>query len=540
MLSNLKIGVRLGTGFAAILVLLLIIAGTAYLRVGEINFEIDRAVNDRFPKTVKANELIEQGNSVSRHLRNMLLMDKASEIAEQKESIMAARKRARELRDELQNSIRSDEGKRLMQGINDAMTPFANANTRAIELIESGQRDEARRFLLEEVRPKEIAFRKSIEAVIAFQTRLMREAGTQAGQTATTTHHLILLLGTVAILLSLLLAWSITRSVVAPIREAVAAAGRIASGDLTQPLQASGRDEVAELLQALQRMQSDLGQIVAALQAKSNELGEAASGLAATAQQVSQATQEQSESASSMAASVEEMTVSIGQVADYAGDAERLSGDAGRLTDSGSEVIASLVHEMHEIAGSNERASATMRSLSESSHAISNVVSVIKEVADQTNLLALNAAIEAARAGEQGRGFAVVADEVRKLAERTTLSTEEIRGMIEKIQLDAQHAQSDIETRTAIVERGVELARNAGDSISQIRDGSGRVVHAVADIASAIEEQRSASTSIAGSVERIAQMSEENSAAVGQAADAARHLQTLAGDLRTLASRFRT
>ena len=540
MLNNLKIGARLGIGFAAVLMLLLIIAGTAYLRVGEINKDINRIVEDRFPKTVKINELIEQGNAVSRHLRNMLLMDKATEVAEQKEQIMAARKRARELRDEIQPTFRSEEGKRLMQVMVEAMGPYASANTRTVELIESGQREEARRFLLEEVRPKEIAFRKSLEAMIAFQTQMMREAGSKAESTATATHTLILALGASAVLLSLLLAWGITRSVVAPIHAAVAAAGRIAAGDLTQPLQADGRDEVAELLQALQRMQQELGQIVTSLQAKSNELSEAASGLAATAEQVSQATQEQSESASSMAASVEQMTVSIGQVADYAGDAERLSGDAGRLTDSGSEVIASLVNEMHEIAGSNERASATMRSLSESSHAISNVVSVIKEVADQTNLLALNAAIEAARAGEQGRGFAVVADEVRKLAERTTLSTEEIRGMIEKIQLDAQHAQHDIETRTAIVERGVELARNAGDSIGQIRDGSGRVVHAVADIASAIEEQRSASTSIAGSVERIAQMSEENSAAVGQAADAARHLQSLAGDLRTLASRFRT
>jgi methyl-accepting chemotaxis protein len=194
---------------------------------------------------------------------------------------------------------------------------------------------------------------------------------------------------------------------------------------------------------------------------------------------------------------------------------------------------------MGEVASAVSTAAATIRERENYSKEISAVVNVIREVADQTNLLALNAAIEAARAGEQGRGFAVVADEVRKLAERTTESTHTIATVIDKVQSGARKAAQEMESGVGRVSGGVELAKQAGDSVGGIQSATDRVAGAVVDIGNALNEQAVAVQELARGVERIANMAEENSASVRQTTAAADQLQTLAADLETSVARFR-
>lgn len=265
----------------------------------------------------------------------------------------------------------------------------------------------------------------------------------------------------------------------------------------------------------------------------------AAHAMATTANQVATASHQQSEAASNMAATVEQMTVSINHVADRSQEANRLSSEAGQLAVSGEKEIGQTADDIRDIAATVDQAAALIHGLEQHSQQISNVVQVIKDVADQTNLLALNAAIEAARAGEQGRGFAVVADEVRKLAERTSASTQEIATTIDTMRSGAANAVTSMQGVVAKVAQGVERAQQTNESIKQMGQSSRSAVGMVEEITEAISEQGSATNNIATQIERIAQMSEESSAAAGSSAESAQELDRLATDMGHIVSAYR-
>jgi len=285
----------------------------------------------------------------------------------------------------------------------------------------------------------------------------------------------------------------------------------------------------------VERLQGNLKSITTGAQS----VASAANAMATTSNQVAAASHQQSEAASNMAATVEEMTVSINHVGDRAQEANRISSESGQLAISGEKVIGQTVSDIQGIALTVHEAAELIHGLEQHSQQISKVVSVIKEVADQTNLLALNAAIEAARAGEQGRGFAVVADEVRKLAERTGNSTKEIASTVDTMRTNASNAVICMQGVVSKVTDGVERAQEANRSIKQIGEGSRNAVAMVTEIANAIREQGSATNNIATQVERIAQMSEESSAAAGNSAQTAQDLDRLAMDMQRIVSTYR-
>ncbi len=376
-----------------------------------------------------------------------------------------------------------------------------------------------------------------VEAVFADQIKALVAEHARKARSALTLHTSI----DIALLLAIVgLGYSIAISITRPINSLKNGIVQLqGDNDLTRRLEISGRDEVGQVSEAFNHLVGSLQSIIHQVNANAVEVLHLSEQLAATSSQVASSSEQQSESASSMAAAVEEMTVSIDQVSEHAREAQNISQSSSELSTRGSNVILKVVEDMRGIAETVHESSAIIEGLGKQSDQIYSIVQSIKEIADQTNLLALNAAIEAARAGEQGRGFAVVADEVRKLAERTTRSTEEIASMIQKIQGGTKQAVASMEVGVERVNQGVALAGQAGDAIRQIQSGAQRVGVAVTDISSAIKEQSIASSEIARHVEQVAQMSDENHTATQDNAKSAQDLEELAMSLRSAVEKFK-
>ncbi|UCV21443.1 methyl-accepting chemotaxis protein [Ferribacterium limneticum] len=352
-------------------------------------------------------------------------------------------------------------------------------------------------------------------------------------------HQAMLIIGGLTVLAWPPVAWLIIREFNRPIQAAIDAARRMAAMDLSQAVPAHGDDEVGQLLAQLAIMRNHFQEMAAMLRQSTAKLDTMARRLAESSLASASAASDQAEVATNMAASVEELSVSIDHVTEFSGEADMLSRASGSASREGGGVIQRAADEMAHIAETVNGSATTIRELESYSVEISTIVNVIKEIADQTNLLALNAAIEAARAGEQGRGFAVVADEVRKLAERTASSTKQIAGMIEKVQASSRHAVAEMENSVQQVESGVELARQAEQSIGTIQVSSTQVAEAVNEISLAIKEQSAAAREIAQNVERVARMTEQGSHASQAAASLAADVNALSGELRRLAETFR-
>jgi len=308
--------------------------------------------------------------------------------------------------------------------------------------------------------------------------------------------------------------------------------------DLTQRVPMRNDDEIGRMGSALNRLLARLQGNLQSVAQAATHVSQSAEAMSHASQQVAETSEAQSSAASDMAASMEELTVSINHVGDRATHTRERVAHAGTLATDGEDVVVKTVDDIDAIAASVSASAELINQLETQSQQISSVVNVIKEVADQTNLLALNAAIEAARAGEQGRGFAVVADEVRKLAERTGKSTHEITETIAVMRAGAQAASTSMHGAVEQVTAGVSRASGACKLMHEIGEGSREAVGMVNEITEAIHEQSSASNSVAQSVERIAQMAEQSTTAARGSADTAQRLNVLALEMRKITDQY--
>jgi methyl-accepting chemotaxis protein len=347
-----------------------------------------------------------------------------------------------------------------------------------------------------------------------------------------------IVLALVIILVSVLVTIVVSRAISKPVNELAQQAKEVADGNLTVNVVQRSEDEVGVLAGSFKIMVENLRNVIGNVLEASSAVASASSEISSSTEQMAAGSQEQSSQAGEVASAVEEMTRTIQENSKNAGDTAATAKHSKEAAETGGKVVEETVAGMKQIAEVVRTSAATVQELGKSSDQIGEIIEVIDDIADQTNLLALNAAIEAARAGEQGRGFAVVADEVRKLAERTTKATKEIAGMIKKIQDDTKGAVSSMNEGTKKVDEGIALADKAGISLNEIVQTSQKLTDMITQIAAASEQQSSASEQISKNVEGISAVTQETASGTQQVARAAEDLNRLTENLQELLSKF--
>jgi len=539
MLKNLSIKLRLFAGFGVVMFLAGTLAVIAVYSIYAINGDIGVIVNDRWPKTVLANEMIDNINVVARALRNAIILDDSQMVQKELERIPEASKVLADNIDKLDKAIKSDKGKQLLNDLKGKQAVYQDDLAKPMQLIKEGKKKEAGLYLVNTLRKTQSAYLAASADLIKYQGRLMEESGKNAESRAKQTVIIIIVLGSVATVLSIGASLFIIRSITIPLAEGVDVATRLAAGDLTASVTIRNNDEIGTLMTAMDNMVKSLRELIGKIKYAAENMASGSEQLSASAEEISRGMDGQASRSSQIATATEEMSQTVIDVARNASDIAQISTQAFDQAKNGEAVVKRSVDEVQAISSTVAESSLVMQRLGDSSKQIGDIVGVINDIADQTNLLALNAAIEAARAGEQGRGFAVVADEVRKLAERTTQATSQINSMISSIQSEVEHAGVSMNNATARVESGVAFSRKAGDSLGDIVGSVNNLQSMVQQIASATEEMSTVSETISSDIQGIAEGSREISAGSGQIAQASSDLARLATELQSVVRQFK-
>jgi methyl-accepting chemotaxis protein len=538
MASDMKIKTRLLIGFGVVLLLTLVVGITAYMAIASFSEDIQVLGKKRMTQMIVLGDLKENILIASTNMQKAFLAENRTELDNAIEGMLKTRKAITESFDQLKKLIYTEKGKALYAAMEEARKPNAAMRDQIVKALQEGNKKEALQ-LLAKYEQLQAAYLKAVDALTDFVRQSAMQMADQAHNNASRTMWVIVILSIAVILVSVCVSTWIIRSITRPLNEAVETANRIAAGDLTVQIQAGGNSETGQLLSAMKMMIDKLKSVLVDIKDASSHVAEGSERLSAGSEQISRNMNEQTNRSSQIATAAEEMSQTVIDIAKNASNIAQSSTETSAIAQKGSTVVSQSVTETKTVAETVNKSAVVMQTLGEKSKQIGEIVAVINDIADQTNLLALNAAIEAARAGEQGRGFAVVADEVRKLAERTAKATAEISQMIGAIQGEVDNAVNAMNQTNKQVDVGLHYSLQAGEQLEAIVSSVSSLQTMIQQIASATEEMSSTSEAISSDIQAVAEGTKEVSVGAQDIAKASSELSQLSNRLKGIVGQFK-
>ena len=537
-IRNLRIGLRASLCFA-VLASLLVVVGLFGLGQMKTLRESAAVIEEAWMPSIESIHDT-AANIASIRLESLrLITSTQAAVRERSKGLLTVQRQELLKRlDDHKALIANDQEQAMLEGLSADTAKYLSILDQIIKQIDAGQNDQAYARLTNELAPQGTVLDKTLEQMITLNQQGADTAAKSAAAMYQQALWIVAMIIVIALIATLLLAWLLTRSITAPINQALNVARRIASGDLSGRIDSNGKDEAAQLLIALAEMQSNLRSTIRGISESAQQLASAAEEMSSVMEQSTRGLQQQNDQIEQAATAVTEMSTAVDEVAANAVSSAEASEASNEDSKHGhvqvSETISSIQELVSAVLGASEQA----EGLATQAQDISKVLEVIRGIAGQTNLLALNAAIEAARAGEAGRGFAVVADEVRSLAQRTQNSTEEIELMISSIQQGTSATVGALQSSAEQASHTLRRANSAGQALEKITASISQINQRNLMIARAAEQQALVAREVDQNLVTIRDLSTQTAAGATQTSAASQELSRLAVDLNGLVTRF--
>ena len=538
-LRNMNIAPRAFLGFAFIGALMLLLGVFALNQMSKIRAAAEDITLSSVP-SIRALDEFTQLTLRLRVLSYRLLTNREPEVQQKTlEAFDVRNQQIRTAQGVYEKLIESSEERSTYNEYVGLLGQYHQIEERMKSLSRANQTDELRTLLNTELLNNSEQVNAVLNRLLEINNTMANDTNQQAKDQYDLAFNLVVGLLVVATALTVLFAWLLTRSITVPIAQALEAAEEVAEGNLTRPITVDGNDEAGRLLAAMAKMQNKLRDTLQRIAGSATQLASAAEELNAVTDESARGLTQQNNEIEQAATAVNEMTSAVEEVARNAVSTSEASRNATTSAGDGRDLVQETVTAIERMSADVQATASLIGDLANESRDIGKVLDVIRGLADQTNLLALNAAIEAARAGEAGRGFAVVADEVRALAHRTQQSTSEIERMIGSIQTGTEHAVDSMRNSTERAESTLNIAKGAGMSLDTINTAIVEINERNLVIASAAEEQAQVAREVDRNLVNIRDLSVQSATGASQTSAASSELSRLAVDLNGMVGRFR-
>ncbi len=536
--KNLKIGARLGFGFGVVLVMLVVMAMVGIVSLKKMGTKLSNIATISQPALKNAEDALMAVTAIGSSIKTIAMLDDRKAQEAEIQNIESARARYKEAMTKLVDLDKTEKGKEIISRAKEAIATAKESNNKVINLSLAGKKNEAINLIISESQPLTKKVEQAFAELFKYEEAFGVKANNEARSINSSANLYLVIIGCIALMAGAVISWFVTRNLVIRLGRLSKAMEVIASGDISKKVRIFANDELGAVGVSINSMLDSLNAMIASIQSASLKIASASHQIQSSSEQMATGAEEVAAQTGTVATAGEEMAATATEIAGNCLAAADGANQASSTASNGAAVVQETISVMNRIANRVRETAQTVENLGARGDQIGEIIATIEDIADQTNLLALNAAIEAARAGEQGRGFAVVADEVRALAERTTTATKEIGAMIKAIQRDTGEAVSSMNKGVDEVEQGTREASRSGEALEGILTQIGSLSMQIGQIATAAEQQTATTSEISNNIHQITDVVHQTAQGTQESAAAATQLEGLAEELQRLVGRF--